>query len=318
MGINILGHQTTLRERIEFRGVGVHSGKPVTMFLSPAPANTGIVFSVTCSKTGASREIAANAAAIGATDLCTVLGDPRGVHAATVEHLLAALRAMNVDNVLVEMESGEVPVLDGSAREYVDAIHATGLRSLSALRAYIRVRKHVRIELNSAWAEFSPYPGTRYDIEIDFASEAIGRQRYAVNLTAQTFARDVAPARTFGFLKDVEKLWAAGFALGSSFENSVVIGDDNSVINPEGLRYADEFVRHKLLDAIGDLALVGAPILGCFRSYRGGHKLNAMIAKALLSDKSAFEFVGAPVSRARVRHAELVTVGAPAYAPALA
>ncbi len=318
MGINILGHQTTLRERIEFRGVGVHSGKPVTMILLPAGANTGIVFSITCPKTGKTRDIAANADSIGATELCTVLGDPASLHAATVEHLLAALRAMNVDNVIVEMESGEAPVLDGCAREYVDAIHAAGLTSLSALRAYIRVLKPVRAELGTAWGELVPYAGTRYDVEIDFTSDAIGRQRYAVDLSAQKFADEICRARTFGFLKDVEKLWAAGFALGSSLENTIVIGDSNAVINSDGLRYPDEFVRHKLLDAIGDLALVGAPILGCFRSYRGGHKLNSMVVKALLSDKSAFEFVGAPVSRAKVRHAELVTVGAPAYAPALA
>jgi len=318
MGINILGYQTTLRKRLEFRGVGVHSGRPVEMVLSPAEANTGIVFHVTCPNTGQTREIPANADSIGATDLCTVLGDPGGLHAATVEHLLAALRAMNVDNVIVEMESGEVPVLDGCSREFVDSIHAVGLTSLSELRAYIRILKPVRVELGSAWAEMTPYVGTRYDVEIDFNCAAIGRQRFTVDLTAQNFSREISRARTFGFLKDVERLWAAGFALGSSLENSVVIGADNQVINPDGLRFPDEFVRHKALDAIGDTALVGAPILGCFRSYRGGHKLNGMTVKALLSDKSAFEFVGAMVSRAKVRHAELVTVGAPAYAPATA
>ncbi len=314
MGMNVLGHQTTLRERIEFRGVGVHSGKPVTMSLLPADANMGIVFSVTDPETGHSTDIPGNVTSVGATDLCTVLGDPAGVFVATVEHLMAALRALGVDNVIVELDSPEVPVMDGSSHVFVEAIMGAGLTSLAASRCYIRVKKPVRVDMGASWGEFVPYDGIRYEVEIDFDCAAVGRQKFASDMNADVFNKEISRARTFGFMKDVERLWAAGFALGSSLENSVVIGDDEKIINPEGLRFKDEFVRHKTLDAIGDLALSGAQFLGCFRSYRGGHKLNALVLRQLLSEKDAFEFVGSPISKANVHHGDLVAISAPAYA----
>ena len=313
----VIGHQTTLREKVEFSGVGVHSGQPVSISLLPAEADTGIVFSVTDAKTQVTTDIPANLSSVGATDLCTVLGDLGGAHVATVEHLMAALRALNVDNVIVEMDAVEVPVLDGSSIVYVDAIRSVGLTSLDAGRCYIRVNKPVRVDMGASWGEFVPYEGTRYEVEIDFDCETIGRQKFASDLTEDVFVTELSRARTFGFMKDVERLWAAGFALGSSLENSVVIGDDNQIINPEGLRYHDEFVRHKTLDAIGDLALAGAPILGCFRSYRGGHKLNSLALKALLSDRDAFDFVRPSRSRPKVAHGDLVSVSVPAYAAVL-
>lgn len=313
----LLGFQTTLRQKIDFNGIGVHSGQPVSMTLLPAEANTGIVFNVTCPKTGNNEDIPATCASISSTDLCTVLGEANGVYIATVEHLMAALRALNVDNVIVEIDSNEVPVMDGSSRVFVEAINQVGVRQLNASRCYIRVNRAIRVDMGASWGEFVPHVGTRFEVEIDFDSEAIGNQTYANELTAETFSKDLSGARTFGFMKDVERLWAAGYALGSSLENSVVIGDDNRVINPEGLRYEQEFVRHKTLDAIGDLALAGAPIMGCYRSYRGGHKLNALVLQALLSDKSAFDFVEATTSQPRVSPADLVAVGAPAYAAVL-
>lgn len=317
LGYIVLGYQTTIREKIEFKGIGVHSGQPVTLTLLPTEANTGIVFNVTCPKTGVVEDIPATLSAIGATDLCTVLGNPGKVYIATVEHLMAALRAFNVDNVIVEVDANEVPVMDGSSRAFVEALDSAGVVSLDTPRCYIRVNKPVRVDMGASWGEFIPFSGSRYEVEIDFDCELIGRQSYKGDLSAETFARDLSSARTFGFMKDVERLWAAGFALGSSLENSVVIGDDNRIINPEGLRYKDEFVRHKTLDAIGDLALAGAPILGCYRSYRGGHKLNAMVLQALLSDRSAFDFVESTVSQPRVSHSDLVAVSAPAYAASI-
>ena len=317
MGNVVLGYQTTLREKLEFSGIGVHSGQPVTMTLLPAEANTGIVFNVTCPKNGQNEDIPAKFTSIGATDLCTVLGNMDGVYIATIEHLMAALRGLNVDNLIVEVEGNEIPVMDGSARPYVEAIQHTGLKQLSVPRCFIRVKKPVRVDMGASWGEILPHDGTRFEIEIDFDSEVIGRQKFAADLTADVFANEICGARTFGFMKDVERLWAAGYALGSSLENSVVIGDDNRIINPEGLRHKDEFVRHKTLDAIGDLALSGAPILGCYRSYRGGHKLNSLVLKTLLSDRDAFEFVEVPVNQARVGYSELVAVGAPAYAAVL-
>lgn len=313
MGFILHDYQTTLKTRVTLTGIGVHSGREVRAHFSPAEADTGIVFQV-ASDTGASREFRALVSEVGATDLCTMLGDPAGKHIATVEHLMASLFGYGIDNLVVEIEGGEVPILDGSAEQFVEAFDHAGIETLSVKRRYIRVIKPVRVESGASWAEFRPYAMTRFEVEIDFESPAIGRQLFASDLNPEVFRRDLARARTFGFMKDVERLWAAGYALGSSLENSVVIGHDNRVINMEGLRYTDEFVRHKTLDAIGDLALAGAPFIGCFRSYRGGHRLNAAALRRLLSDSSAFEIVET-TRRGRGRGAELSAVSAPVYAP---
>jgi UDP-3-O-[3-hydroxymyristoyl] N-acetylglucosamine deacetylase len=314
MGMNLLGYQTTLNSRIDLSGVGVHSGQPVSISLLPADPNTGVIFQRTDVNEPDGFDIPAIVRSVGATDLCTVLGDPVGINVATVEHLMAALRALDVDNVIVEIDSAEVPVMDGSSEVFVDAIGQVGLSRQAVRRRYIRVKKPVRVDMGASWGEFTPYEGTRYEIEIDFESELIGRQKFASDLTADIFRKELSRARTFGFMKDVERLWAAGYALGSSLDNSVVIGDGDKIINPEGLRYVDEFVRHKALDAIGDLALAGVPILGCFRSYRGGHKLNALTLRTLLSDADAFEVVESPAKREHAAHAELVAIHAPMFA----
>ncbi len=313
MGIDTSDYQATLRSQVSLSGFGVHSGKPVSIHFSPADPDTGIVFY----RAGGDREpieVRALVSEIGGTDLCTVLGDPEGVHIATVEHLMAALYALGIDNVAIEIDADEVPILDGSAAVFVDAFDQVGLEMQPVKRRYIRILKPVRIENGASWAEFRPYGGTRFEVEIDFDSPAIGRQLLATDIDPQIFRRDIARARTFGFMKDVERLWAAGYALGSSLENSVVIGDDHRVINVEGLRYRDEFVRHKTLDALGDLALAGACFIGCFRSYRGGHRLNAAALRRLLSDRSAFEIVET-TRRERGRAAEMIAVNAPVYAP---
>lgn len=313
MGIELHDYQTTLKSRVSLSGVGVHSGKPVSVHFIPADPDTGIVFSATGGN-GEAVELRALAAEVGATDLCTVLGDPAGTHVATVEHLLAALSSLGIDNVLIEIDGSEVPILDGSAASFVEAFDQAGIEALAVKRRFIRILKPVRIESGASWAEFRPYDGTRFEIEIDFDSPAIGRQFYAADIAPDTFRREIARARTFGFMKDVERLWAAGYALGSSLENSVVIGDDDKVINIGGLRYPDEFVRHKMLDALGDLALAGARFIGCFRSYRGGHRLNAAALRRLLSDRSAFQIVETR-RRERGRTAEMIAVNAPVYAP---
>lgn len=313
MGIDLHGYQTTLKSRVSLSGIGVHSGEPVTLHFHPADADTGIVFQKYMPD-GDILDIRALVSEIGATDLCTVLGDPSGFHVATVEHLMAALYAIGIDNLLIEVDGREAPILDGSAAMFVEAFDQAGIQQLSARRRYIRVLKPVRIDSGPSWAEFRPYSGTRFEIEIDFTDQAIGRQAFAGDVTPEFFRNEVARARTFGFMRDVERLWAAGYALGSSLENSVVIGDDSKIVNVEGLRYRNEFVRHKMLDAMGDLALAGARFIGCFRSYRGGHRLNAAALRQLLSDRTAFEFVEAK-PRDRGRAAELIAVNAPAYAP---
>lgn len=315
MGNDLFGYQTTIRERVSLSGVGVHCGLGVSVTLLPADANTGIVFH----KTGANGdidEVRAVSHETGPTDLCTVLGKGEKSRIATVEHIMATLSALGIDNIIIVLDGGEVPIMEGSGQAFVEAIDEAGIMIQAAKRRYIRVTKAVRIDQGGSWAEFRPYEGTRYEIEIDFECPLIGRQVYAGDLTPETFRRDIARARTFGFIRHVEHLWASGHALGSSLENSVVIGDDDRVVNQGGLRWPDEFVRHKTLDAIGDLALAGAQFIGCYRSYRGGHKLNAMALRALLSDNSSFEIVE---SKRLVRRGgagvELVAVNSPVFSP---
>ena len=313
MGIVLHDYQTTLKSRATLTGTGVHSGNPVTVHFLPADADTGVIFQLS-NGNGQGREFRALVSEVGATDLCTMLGDPSGEHIATVEHLMATLFGLGIDNVVIEIDGREVPILDGSSIMFVEAIDQAGIDMLPVKRRYIHVLKPVRIENGASWAEFRPYSGTRFEVEIDFESPAIGRQLFASDINADIFRRDIARARTFGFMKDVERLWAAGYALGSSLENSLVIGDDNRVINMGGLRYSNEFARHKTLDAMGDLALAGARFIGCFRSYRGGHRLNAAALRRLLSDRSAFEIVET-TRRERGRTAEMSAVNAPVYAP---
>jgi UDP-3-O-[3-hydroxymyristoyl] N-acetylglucosamine deacetylase len=313
MGLDLHDYQTTLKSRVTLSGIGVHSGRQVSAHFSPADADTGVVFHVIDDK-GAEHVFHALVSEVGATDLCTMLGDPAGQHVATVEHLMASLFGYGIDNVVIEIEGGEVPILDGSAEGFVEAFDQAGIEQLAVKRRYIRVTKPVRIENGASWAEFRPYSGTRFEVEIDFESPAIGRELFASDMNADVFRRDIARSRTFGFMKDVERLWAAGYALGSSLENSVVIGHDNRVINMEGLRFPDEFVRHKTLDAMGDLALAGARFIGCFRSYRGGHRLNAAALRRLLSDRTAFEIVET-TRRERGRTVEISAVSGPVYAP---
>ncbi len=306
--------QTTLREQVTVSGIGVHSGLPVNLTLNPADADTGIVFSRTDSD-GREREVRADYRSVTATELATVLGDESGVLCSTAEHILAALRGLGVDNALVEIDGPEVPIMDGSAAPFVAAIDQAGIKTLAKPRRYIKVLKPVSVAKGESFGELRPAEsGFRLDIEIKFDTALIGRQSIALDLSAESFRRELSRARTFGFMKDVSALWSAGKALGASFENTVVLSDSR-ILNSEGLRYPDEFVRHKALDAVGDLALAGAPIIGAYRSVRGGHRLNHAVLVALMSDPSAYAVVEAGEPR-RVRgHAEAAGMVAPAYGP---
>ncbi len=306
--------QTTLAGEIALSGVGVHGGIEASLTLKPAPADTGIVFIRTFADQ-APRKMAVSRQSVQATDLATVLGDKSGALVSTVEHVLSALSGLGVDNALVEVTGPEVPILDGSAGPVVAAIDEVGIAVLPARRKYLKVLKPIRVENGASFGELLPYDaGFRLEVEIEFDHSGIGRQRFAGNLTPNVFRRELAHARTFGFLKDVERLRSAGYARGASLENTVCLGDAG-ILNPEGLRFTDEFVRHKALDAVGDLALAGMPLMARYRSFRGGHKLNFNVVDALLADRSAFAVVDAPV-RGRREGAELA-VGAPvlAYAP---
>jgi UDP-3-O-[3-hydroxymyristoyl] N-acetylglucosamine deacetylase len=310
--------QTTLQDEIAVTGIGVHSGRSVTLTLHPADDDTGIVFRVASAEDTTEREVRADFRAVTDTELATVLGDASGPICSTAEHLLAALRGLNVDNVIVEIDGPEVPIMDGSASPFVDAIDQAGLTTRALPRRYIEVLKPVRVARGSTLGELRPYAhGFRVDAEIDFDHPMIGRQAIALDIEAASFRREIARARTFGFMKDVAKLWGAGYALGASFDNTVVITDDR-VLNPEGLRYTDEFVRHKVLDAVGDLTLAGYPLIGAYRTVRGGHKLNHAVLSALMADPTSWRLIEAaaePVRRTRAHAAIAAAITAPAYGP---
>ena len=287
--------QTTVAREIELKGTGVHSGAPVSLVLHPAEANTGLRFLVS-KRRRIVAEIPADVRFVKNLTLCTVIGDDTGASVSTVEHLLAALRGLGVDNCYIEVDSKEVPIMDGSSAPFVEAIDDVGIRELSEPRTFLKVLKPVRVEDGDCWGEIAPHSGFHLDIEIDFETPLIGRQRLALEMTPSVFRSEISRARTFGFMSDVERLWKAGLALGASLDNTVAIGEDK-ILNREGLRYPQEFVRHKFLDAVGDLALAGHPILGAYRSVRGGHRLNAHVLQALLADPTAWTMVQA----ARVR-----------------
>jgi UDP-3-O-[3-hydroxymyristoyl] N-acetylglucosamine deacetylase len=316
--------QTTLRSRATIAGVGVHSGSKVTLTLAPAGIDAGFVFV----RTGLDArgrplraEVPATASAVIATEFATVLGDREGALVSTAEHVLAALRGMGVDNATIELDGPEVPIMDGSAAPFVTAIDQVGIVEQSAPRRYIEVLKPVQVSVGESFGELRPYAkGFRAEVEINFDNPIIGHQSYVLDLTPDAFRRQVSRARTFGCMGDVQQLWKAGYALGASLDNSVVFEADR-LLNPEGLRYADECARHKLLDVIGDLALAGLPLMGLYRSVRGGHKLNHTVLSALMADRTAWRVVEAkPAAVRRARGRAEVSGGmlggmVPAYGP---
>src|SRR5829696_4620144 len=283
--------QKTLRQKVAVTGIGVHSGLPVTLTLRPAKANTGIIFSRTDLPPERDGEIRADVRAVTATDFATVLGDAEGPLCATAEHVLAALSGLGVDNAIVELDGPEAPIMDGSAAPFVAAIDRAGIVSLPAQRRYIKVLRPVKVVQDGAVGELRPNPnGFRVDVAIEFDNALIGKQQIRLALDPETFRRELARARTFGFMRDVAKLWSAGYALGASFDNTLVVNEDR-LLNPDGLRFPDEFVRHKALDAVGDLALAGYPLLASYHSYCGGHRLNFAVLETLFSDRSNYAIV---------------------------
>lgn len=301
-------------------GVGVHSGLPVTLTLGPAPIDAGFIF-VRTGLDGCDREVQATAEQVISTEFATVLGDAAGPLVSTAEHVLAALRGMGVDNATIEIDGPEVPIMDGSAAAFVAAIDQAGIVSQSAPRRFIQVLKPISVAIGDSFGELRPNAnGFRAEVEIDFANPVIGKQSYTFDLSPERFRREVSRARTFGLMADVARLWGAGFALGASFENTAVF-DDERLLNPEGLRFADECARHKVLDAVGDLALAGLPLLGTYRSVRGGHKLNHAVLTALLADRTAWRTVEGEAVRRPARPVAEVGSGivggriAAAYSP---
>lgn len=309
--------QTTLRKHAAVFGIGVHSSLSATLTLHPGDADTGIVFVRAATADTPEREVRADVRSVTATEFATVLGDASGALCSTIEHVLAALRGTGVDNAVIELDGPEAPIMDGSALPFVEAIDQAGITTVNAPRRFIEVLKPVRVVLGDAVGELRPYAhGFRMEAEIRFDHPMIGRQMIAMDVNPDSFRREFAAARTFGFMRDVAKLWGAGYALGASFENTIVVAEDQ-ILNPNGLRFADEFVRHKALDAIGDLALSGAPLLAAYHTICGGHRLNHAVLSALMADRSAWRLIEAAETVRRSRgHADVATgLVAPAYGP---
>ena len=281
--------QHTLREAIGCVGIGLHGGQRVRLTLLPAASGAGIVFR----RTDLGIDIPAHYAAVTDTRLCTQVSHPEHPHACvrTVEHVMAALAGMGIDNAVVAVDGPEVPVLDGSSAPFVFLIECAGRRKQAAPRQVIEVLRPVRVEAGEAYAELRPGAATLdLALSIDFAAPAIGRQALSLSLTEQGFRSVLAPARTFAMLHEIEALQAAGLAQGGSLGNAVVV-DGARVVNPEGLRSPDEFVRHKMLDAVGDLAMAGGAIHGRFVAHRTGHALNNRLLRALFAEAGAWRQV---------------------------
>ncbi len=281
--------QKTLKNPIHCSGVGLHTGTKVSMSLHPADADSGIVFRRT--------DIAAGAAQIAATwrnavetPLCTTLEDENGVKISTIEHLMAALRGCGIDNALIELTGPEVPIMDGSAAPFVFLIECAGTVKLAAPRRALRIIEPVSIGDSDRSASLAAGDGFSINFEIDFDSPAVSRQEWFVDVTEQSFKREIARARTFGFLHEVDELRARGLARGGSLDNAIVISGEE-IINDGGLRFQNEFVRHKVLDSIGDLYLAGAPILGHFYGVRSGHALTLRLLRALFDTAAAWRWV---------------------------
>ncbi len=279
--------QRTIAEKISCTGIGLHSGAPVQLTLHPARVGEGIVFV----RNGT--EIPARADRVGSTQLATTLGT-NGTGVGTVEHLLAALHGLGIDNVRIELDGPEVPVMDGSAASFVFLIRAAGIFEQRGLRRSLRVKRAVEVRDGERFARIEPARGFRITYQIDFQHPAIGRQTLpGFELTDGSFERELCRARTFGFLHEVEALWRSGLGRGGSLDNTIVL-DERRVLNPEGLRMPDEFVRHKALDLMGDLALLGMPLEGHVRVVRGGHALHQKLMRALLDTPGALDVVVAP------------------------
>ena len=289
---NMSARQRSVGGVLEFSGIGVHSGQPVTLTIAPGPVDSGYKIQRKFEDNSIVGPVSVHFARVTRTTLCTTIDLGDSVSVATVEHVISALSGLGVDNALITVTGPECPILDGSAAPFAEAIMKAGLEVQNHSRRYIKIMRQVLVRNNEASAALEPYNGRLLDLEIDFDSKVIGRQRMIFDWTPRKYMQDVSRARTFGFVRDAKILRQAGYALGSSLDNSITLHEDR-ILNPGGLRYEDEFVRHKLLDAIGDLALCGLPIYGRFRSYKGGHALNALVLHGLFASEANYEIVSA-------------------------
>lgn len=284
--------QRTLKTVIRASGVGLHGGVKVNMTLRPAAPDTGIVFRRVDLPEPV--DIPAQAVLIGDTRMCSCL-EHNGVKVGTIEHLMSALCGLGIDNAWIDLDAPEVPILDGSAAPFVFLIQSAGIEEQNAAKKFIRVIRPIEVRDGDKWARFDPHEGYRLKFSIVFPHPAISKsaQQAEVDFAEHSYVREVSRARTFGFMQEVEYLRENGLALGGGLENAIVL-DEFRVLNHDGLRYADEFVKHKILDAVGDLYLIGHPLLAAYSSHKGGHALNNLLARALLEQQESWEFVTFP------------------------
>ena len=281
--------QRTLKSIVQMTGVGLHSGRKVTLTLRPAASNTGVIYRRT--DLNPPVDFPADPESVRDTMLCTALVNDDGVRISTVEHLNAALAGMGIDNVVIEVDAPEIPIMDGSASPFIYLLQSAGIEELNTAKKFIRIKKPVRIEDGDKWAEIRPYNGFRLDFTIDFNHPAIESddQKLVFDFSSQSFIKDISRARTFGFMRDIEYLQSQNLCLGGSFDCAIVL-DDYRILNEDGLRFANEFVTHKVLDAVGDLYMCGHSILGEISAYKSGHALNNQLLRAVLADQEAWEW----------------------------
>ena len=281
--------QRTLKSLIRATGVGLHSGAKVTMTLRPAAPDTGIVFRRVDLPTPV--DLRADPYLVGDTQLASCL-ERDGVKIGTVEHLMSALAGLGVDNAYVDVDAAELPIMDGSAAPFVYLLQSAGIEEQAAAKKFVRVKKPIEVKEGDKWARLEPYQGFRLTFSIVFQHPVMRNSgtTVSVDFAEHSYVKDVARARTFGFMQDVETMQSMGLALGGSLDNAIVM-DEYRVLNQDGLRVPDEFVRHKVLDAVGDLYLLGHPLLAAFSAHKSGHALNNQLLRALLADQSAWELV---------------------------
>ncbi|MCB9988584.1 MAG: UDP-3-O-acyl-N-acetylglucosamine deacetylase [Rhodospirillales bacterium] len=292
--------QQTLQKSVTFKGIGLHSGAEVIMTMRPAGEDAGICF-VRTDVADRDNHIPALWDRVVDTRLCTVIGNEAGVTVGTVEHLMAALRGCGVDNVIIELDGPEVPIMDGSSAPFIEKIDEAGIRKLAKMRTAIKVLKEIKVEQDGKTVSLTPGDVPSFVGEIEFDHPAIGHQHQQIKLVNGNFRHNFANARTFGFVEEVEALRKHGLALGGSLENAIVL-DRDKIMNEDGLRHEDEFIRHKLLDAIGDLYLAGAPIIGTYEGTKGGHAMNNALLHKLFADKEAWTLVDMEEARREAVH----------------
>ncbi|WP_331828402.1 UDP-3-O-acyl-N-acetylglucosamine deacetylase [Candidatus Blochmannia sp. SNP] len=280
--------QRTLKRVVQVTGVGLHTGKKVTLTLRPTAANTGIIYRRTDLYPPVDFQV--NIKSVGSTALCTCLINEYGAQIFTVEHLSAAQAGLGIDNIIIELNAPEVPIMDGSANPFVCLLLDAGIEELNSAKKFIRLKQTVRVEDGDKWAELRPFDGFTLDFTIDFDHPAINvnTQHCFFNFSSESFVHNISRARTFGFMRDIKDLQSRGFALGGSFSSAIII-DDDRVLNEDGLRFDDEFVRHKMLDAIGDLFMCGHNLIGSFIAFKSGHTLNNKLLKTVLSCQESWE-----------------------------